>query len=84
MFAVVAFDETCEMDFVPVEWVAGGVKPSEVRRQSVLKFYWPPMRSATAVANAQKQRTVPEIHWPVYNGRVLATASKKMQCYILY
>jgi len=66
MFVVVAFDETNETDFAPVKW--------KIKNGSLVKFYWPPLRSASAVSRAQNNSAEPEITWPTYVGRVLATA----------
>jgi hypothetical protein len=78
MFVVVAFDETNETDFAPVTWIADKTKTSDlskiIKNCSLVKFYWPPMRSASAVSRAQNNSAEPEITWPTYVGRVLATA----------
>ena len=46
VFVIVSFDETNEVDFVPVNWIADGTRVSEIGRliksRSLLEFYWPP------------------------------------------
>lgn len=78
MFVVVAFDETNETDFAPVKWIADKTRVSDIskiiKNRSLVKFYWPPLRSASAVSRAQNNSAEPEITWPTYMGRVLATA----------
>jgi hypothetical protein len=80
MFLIVAFDDTNETDFAPVDWIADGTRIADVaqliKTGSLVKLYWPPMKSASAVSKAQSQGVTPNISWPTYNGRILATASK--------
>jgi len=78
MFVVVAFDETNETDFAPVKWIAEKTRVSDIskiiKNGSLVKFYWPPMRGAPAVSRAQNNSAEPEITWPTYMGRIIATA----------
>ena len=80
MFVVVAFDETNETDFAPVKWIADKTRISDIskvmKNGSLVKFYWPPLRSASAVSRAQNNSAEPEMTWPTYMGRVLATAGR--------
>lgn len=79
MFVIVAFDETNETEFVPVNWIADGTKLCDIsgiiRSRSIVRFYWPPMKSVTAVSKAQMNCADPEVGWCTYNGRILSTAS---------
>lgn len=81
MFVIVSFDETCEVDFVPVNWIADGTKVSDFSRliqsRSAVKFYWPPTRSATSLSKAQAAGTEPEVHWATCWGRILGSAGRK-------
>ena len=60
MFVVVAFDETNETDFAPVKWIADKTRISDISKiinnGSLVKFYWPPLRSASAVSRAQLEQ----------------------------
>jgi len=80
MFAIVAFDQTMETDFVPIKWIADNTKISDigdiVKNKSLVKFYWPPFKSTAALSKAQSECIEPEVQWPTYIGRILATAGK--------
>jgi hypothetical protein len=82
MFVIVAFDDTNETEFVPVEWIADDTRICDVakliRSRSRVKFYWPPTKSSSAVSRAQNHCLSPNVDWPTYMGRILGTASKKV------
>jgi hypothetical protein len=82
MFVIVAFDDTNETEFAPVEWIADDTRISDVTKliksRARVKFYWPPMKSSAAVSRAQNQCLGPDVSWPMYFGRILGTASMKL------
>jgi hypothetical protein len=85
MFLIVSFDETDETEFVPLHWIADGTKVADIKnvikQKTTVKFYWPPMKCERAVVKAQTCAVDPDIKWPIYNGRILTTASKKLPLY---
>lgn len=78
MFAIVAYDDSAETDYVPLKWLSesecGIDVRSAVENKQNLTFYWPPYRNPTAITRAKSLLTDPETNWLLYSGRILSTA----------
>jgi len=78
MYAIVAYDETCETDFVPLKWITEEYSSFDlnylIKNRVTTKFYWPPWRSMSNVSSARRRCADPETSWDTYNARILATA----------
>ena len=78
MFAIVAFDKTDEVDFLPLKWIADGTQfgdlPLIIKQKKLVTFFWPPTKNPESVSKAKSRCIEPELGWPTYLARIMATA----------
>lgn len=78
MFAIVAFDKTDEVDFLPLKWIADGTQfgdlPLIIKQKKLVTFFWPPTKNPESVSKAKSRCIEPELGWPTYLARIMALA----------
>ncbi|XP_065647959.1 uncharacterized protein LOC136077616 [Hydra vulgaris] len=77
MFAIVAFENTCETDYFPLKWL-DGVDANNIQllitNQTSVKCYWPPFKNPNTIYKSKNNSHDAEINWPIYKARVLGLA----------
>jgi len=80
LFAIVAFDESSETDFLPLKWIADRTPLCDIsmiiKERTLVKFYWPPAKNPESVTRAKSRCVDAEVGWPTYMARILCTAGK--------
>ncbi len=67
MYAIVAFDDNNDTDFLPPSWavdesIRNGDWLSLVKSGVSVKFYWPPSKNSDRVAKAKKKCIEPDLN----------------------
>jgi len=81
LYAVVAFVDSNEADWVPVKWIEqqDGTEVSDIRKLMEdgvqVKVYWPKICNPTAMSRARNHCIEREDDWTSYNARIWGTAS---------
>lgn len=80
LYAIVAYDESGEADYVPLKWLTTEFAAKDVRElvenKTSVQFYWPSIRALDGVARARRRRIDPEVGWLLNTARILSTAGQ--------
>ncbi|XP_065654178.1 uncharacterized protein LOC124810452 isoform X3 [Hydra vulgaris] len=82
MYAIVAFDEENNTDYLPLIWLVNGMSEnvlSIISSRKSTDFYWPRWINMKKIDAAKSICQEPEVGWLRFSGRILSTAEKEIE-----
>nr|XP_047131326.1 uncharacterized protein LOC124810451 [Hydra vulgaris]XP_047131327.1 uncharacterized protein LOC124810451 [Hydra vulgaris]XP_047131328.1 uncharacterized protein LOC124810451 [Hydra vulgaris] len=82
MYAIVAFDEENNTDYLPLIWLVNGMSEnvlSIISSRKSTDFYWPRWINMKKIDAAKSICQEPEVGWLRFSGRILSTADTESE-----
>nr|XP_047131221.1 uncharacterized protein LOC124810415 isoform X2 [Hydra vulgaris] len=82
MYAIVAFDEENNTDYLPLIWLVNGMSEnvlSIISSRKSTDFYWPRWTNMKKIDAAKSICQEPEVGWLRFSGRILSTADTESE-----